>query len=443
MDQVCRKASAWTHATGLLLLLAGLAGAAEEPDLHKQLRLLEQQNERFQEQMRTQQLLIEDLSRKVAELQANGDERSGVRSSSAMAERVDSPAQFTMGKLHIGGEGAVGFFHSQPQGQFPNHEFRADEAKLFIEAPIWNDVYFFSEIEFFTREEFGPNLRAGELYLDVENVSRLWDQDSQLNLRIGRFDIPFGEEYLARDAIDNPLISHSLMDLWGIDEGVELYGSFDKLQYVLAVQNGGHHSSRDFNSDKAVIARVGFDPAHWLHFSVSAMRTGKLDVEQDGVSELWLGPGLVYSLGSANTTVFEANLLQGDVQLKFPRTTLKAAGGVLQYKDDDPTANNRRELYYYQLEGVQSLYKGLYAAARWSQVWAGDGFPLAGIGDANTYAFGTELTEELWLLSLGLGYRLSNQMVLKSEYSFQRGKTIQGTTRDREDLFAVTVVYAF
>jgi hypothetical protein len=431
------------RAIGLLLLSAGLVVAADEPDLATQLRVLQQQNERFQQEMRTQQSLIDELSRKVSELQAHAGERKGDKSPSAMEEAADAPARFTMGKLHIGGEGAVGFFHSQSKGQFPNNEFRVDEAKLFFEAPIWKDVYFFSEIDLFTREEAGVNLRAGELYLEFENVSRLWQQDSQLNLRIGRFDIPFGEEYLARDAIDNPLISHSLMDLWGIDEGVELHGSFDRLQYVLAVQNGGHDGIRDFNSDKAVIARVGLDPAPWLHVSVSAMRTGKLDVEQDGVSELWLGPGLVYSLGSASTTVFEANLLQGDVQLRFPRTTLKAAGGVLQYKDNDPAANNRREVYFYQLEGVQNLYQNLYAAARWSQMCARDGFPIAGIGDANTYAFGSELTEELWLLSLGLGCRLDKNLVLKSEYSFQRGKTIQGTTRDREDLFAVTAVYAF
>ena len=116
---------------------------------------------------------------------------------------------------------------------------------------------------------------------------------------------------------------------------------------------------------------------------------------------------------------------------------------MLQYKDDDPTANNRREVYYYSVEGVQTIHKGFYAAARWSQVFARKGFPIAGIGDANTYAFGTALTEDLWLLSLGLGYRLNHHLVLKSEYSFQRGRTIQGETRDREDLFALTAVYGF
>jgi len=256
-------------------------------------------------------------------------------------------------------------------------------------------------------------------------------------------DIPFGEEYLTRDAIDNPLISHSLMDLWGVDEGVELYGSFNKLSYVVAVQNGGHNALRDYNSDKSVAVRVGLDPTPWLHVSASAMRTGKLDVQMDGVSELWLGPGLVYSLGSSNTTVFEANVLEGDVQLKFARTVVKTAGGVLQYKDDDSSANNRREVYYYYVEGVQKIYKGFYAAARWSQIFADKGFPIAGIGDAGAYAFGPSLAKDLWLLSLGLGYRWSDQLILKTEYSFQRGEDTNGVRRDQEDLFATTVTFAF
>ena len=65
------------------------------------------------------------------------------------------------------------------------------------------------------------------------------------------------------------------------------------------------------------------------------------------------------------------------MQLKFPRTTLNAASGVLRYDDDDPPAHNRREVYYYYVEGTQKIYRGLYGAARWSQVFADRGFRIA------------------------------------------------------------------
>jgi len=451
MEQFCRSAGVWVWAASLFLSLAarlhgGGGGGGDQGDTDRQMRQLQQQNEALQQQMRKQQETIDDLIRKVDQLQSDNQRRAepdksagGQGGDAALAASTGA----RLGKVNLSGEGAVGFFHSQPQGQFPNSEFRVDEAKLFVEAPIWGEVYVFSEINLFTREQGGPELQAGELYLDVENLSRLWQQDRQLNLRVGRFDIPFGEEYLTRDAIDNPLISHSLIDLWGVDEGIELYGSLKPFSYVVAVQNGGHDSLHDFNGDKAVIARLGLDPARWLHLSVSAMRTGELDVQRDGVSELWLGPGLIYSLGSPNTTVFKANLLEGDVHLKFPTTTIKAAGGVLQYDDNDPTANNRREVYYYYVEGVQKIYKHWYGAARWSQAFAERGFPIAGIGNADAYAFGPGLTKNLWLLSLGVGYRWSNQLLIKAEYSFQYGEESDGSKRQHEDLFATTAVFAF
>ena len=445
MRQLVRWGAAWSFLVSLALGPERAWGAEADADILRQLRQLQQQNEALQQQMRKQQELIDELSGKISRIEIDDGREAETRNAKSEVRKESPPlaerSGFSLGKVHLSGEGAVGFFHSQPRGQFPNAEFRVDEAKLFIESPIWKEVYFFSEINAFTREE--GVLSVGEVYLDAENVSRLWNQDRQVSLRIGRFDVPFGEEYLTRDAIDNPLISHSIMDLWGVDEGVEFYGAFNKLQYVLAVQNGNHDTLRDFNSDKSVALRIGVDPAPWLHLSVSAMRTGDLGATSDWVSELWLGPGLIYSLGSAQTTEFHANLLEGDVHVKLPRTTLKGSGGVLQYGDNDPLAKNRRDVYYYYLEAVQNIHKGFYAAARWSQVFAPKGFPIAGIGDGPTYGWGPNITRDLWLLSLGLGYRWSNQLVVKGEYSFEHGREIEGARRNHEDLLALTAAFAF
>jgi len=422
-------------ATAVFLQADSVAGADEETQ--RQIRQLREQNESLQQQLRKQQEMIDALNRKVG-----GMAPDTAAKNDAEAAAGKTPG-FSLGKVHISGEGAAGFFHSGDDGQFPEGEFRVDEAKLFVEAPIWRDIYFFSEVNIFIREEGSFNLRAGELYLDVENLSRLWKKDEQVNLRVGLMDIPFGEEYLTRDAIDNPLISRSIMDLWGVDEGVELYGSFGKFSYVVAVQNGSVNRLHDYNSDKAVVGRVSLDPNRWLHLSVSAMRTGDLDVMRDGFSELWLGAGLVRPLGGPSTTTFGAELLQGDVQMKLPQTTLKAYGGVLRYDDNDPAANNRRYVYYYTLEAQQKLYKGLYAAGRWSQVFAEEGFPISGNGNVDQFAFGPTLTEGLWQLSLGLGYRWNKQLVLKAEYTFERGHALGGARRDEEDMFSTVIAFAF
>src|SRR6185295_8456293 len=125
-----------------------------------------------------------------------------------------------------------------------------------------------------TREANAANFQLGELYVEFERLGTPWGLPDSLNLRVGSINTPFGEEYLVRGPVENPLISHSLSDIWGPDEGLEIYGTLGAWQYVVAVQNGGISQLRDFNSDKAIAARVSWDPRPWLHLSASAMRTG-------------------------------------------------------------------------------------------------------------------------------------------------------------------------
>jgi hypothetical protein len=401
-----------------------LAGQAWGADYDRELREL-------RKQLLQQQDIIERLSRQVAALQEQRE--------------VEPPpaGPTSLGKLHLSGEGGVAFFHTGSEGQFPNSEFRVDEAKLFIEAPIWDDVYVFGELNLATREEPNEHLWVGELYLEFENISRLWKRDGQMNLRIGRLDIPFGDEYLTRDAIDHPLISHSLSDIWGVDEGVELFGAIGKLHYVLALQNGGHSSLRDFEADKSVAGRLSYDPFGWLHLSASAMRTGGLNAEDDFLSELWFGNGFVRSIGSlATTTTFEAQVYEGDIRVRLPGGHLHAAGGYLRYDDNDTAADNRRDVYYYYVEALHQLTKKLYAAARWSHILAADGFPLVGHGDFTEFLY-YDLTKDLWRLSLGFGYRWSPNLLFKAEYTFEQGTKLDGTHRLDENFLSAEVAFKF
>ena len=431
----------------LLCFAAAAAGAEQQSTVERQVEQLRLQNERLQRQMQQQQAVIDRLSRKVSELESAGKRTTSEPEMRTTEMKEDAPgksgAAFGLGKVSLSGEGGLAYFQSQSKGQFPKAEFRVDEAKLFLDAPVWKDVYFFSEVNIATREEGNLNFRASELYLDFEDVSRLWNQDRQLNLRVGQFYIPFGEEYQVRYAIDNPLISHSLSDFWGVDPGVELYGVFEKLHYAVAVQNGGLDNLNDFNSDKSVTARVWSDPAKWLHLSVSGMRTGDLDTQGDQLSAMWFGNGFFRSLGT-NTTTFQADAVEGDVRLRWPRGHFHAAGGYVHYQDNNKPARTQRDVYFYYLEGVQNLTRRFYTAARWSQVLAHKGFPVVGNGDFGAYLFDdARLTTQLWKLSLGLGYRWSENLLFKTEYTLEQGDTVGGGRRNHENLFAAEVAFKF
>jgi cell division protein FtsB len=427
---------------GLALLFSLAASpllADDGTNLEQQISDLRQQNAALQQQLQQQSSLLDSLTQKVQDLES----ASGAHENAVLENSAAKPGGFSLGKVDLSGEGGVAFFNTGREGFAPQSDFRVDEARLFVTAPIWDEVYFYSEVDLATRENVNLNVQLNELYLDAQDISRLWGQDNQFNIRAGRMEIPFGEEYLTRYAIDDPLISHSVSDIWGVAPGIEAYGSLGKFSYVLAVQNGsGANGVQDFDGDKSVAGRIGYDPVHWLHLSVSGMRTGNLNVQQDMNSALWISEGFFRSLGSPATTRFQADLVEADLTARWRSGHVSAFGGYALYIDNDPASDNGRNIFYYSVEGVQDLPKRFYAAARFSEIMAGEGFPIVGYGDFDEYYF-EDLSTQLWRLSLGLGYRFSDSLVIKTEYSLEQGLETSGEERDHEDFLGTEAAFKF
>ena len=419
-------------AFAIFSLACALPVRADNTNLTDEVRLLREENALLQQQVKSQGAQLDTLIQKVNGLEAARQAEGG----------GDQPAKehdLGLGQLHIGVEGGVGYAATEPDGFAPNGQFRVDEARLFLEAPVYDDVYFYGEVVLASQENPGASAQLGELYVDFENVSKLWQQDGQLNARLGQMYIPFGEEYLTRNAIDNPLITHSIVDFWGVTPGAELYGNFGKFSYVTAVQNGGENAG----GDKSVAARIGFDPDEHWHFSVSGMLTGNL--EAGSLSQMWFANGFFRSIGGAGTTQFDVNAAEADATLRWKRWNgghASAFGGWAGYHDNDPAGGNTRNIYYYSGEVVQNLPKKFYAVTRFSEAFCNGGIPMVGYGEFNDYFFNT-LTTELWRLSLGLGYRFSDRLVLKAEYSFENGWEAGGDTRNNENFFGTEAAFKF
>ncbi len=422
---------------GANLLPGAMALAADDTNVEEEVRLLREQNALLQQQVKKQGTELDTLSKKVQDLETGGTTRveDGANPPATQASGLN------FGKVNLSAEGGVGFFNTGPEGFAPDSNFRVDETRIFVEAPVWGTVYFHSDLDLATRENTSLNAELGELYLDFEDASQLWGKDGQLNIRAGRMQIPFGEEYLYRYAMENPLITHSLTDFWGIDPGVEFYGALGKFSYVAAVQNGGGNGVQDFTADKSVAGRISYDPdAHW-HFSLSGMRTGDLNAQQDVTSQLWFANGFFRSISPAATR-FYADLVEADVSARWKSGHVSALGGYAHYADNYPAANNSRDLWYYSIEAQQQLPHKFYAAARFSQIFAPDGYPILGFGNFGEYFMGT-LTSQLWRASIGLGYAFSDNLALKAEYSLERGETEGAGARDDEDFFGTEAVFKF
>jgi hypothetical protein len=204
------------------------------------------------------------------------------------------------------------------------------------------------------------------------------------------------------------------------------------------VQDGGISTLNDATADKLVVARIGYDPLSWLHFSASGMRTGKLSVSQDVISGEWFGGGFFSSIGSPATSLFQANLAEFDAQGKWKGGYVRAAGGYAGYDDNDPAGDNHRDIYYYYLEALQHATGKLYGVARWSQIRAPQSYSI--VGDTATFGLPTS---DLWRLSLGVGYAFSEHFVLKAEYMFEQGQLSTGGPRNHENMVAVDAAFKF
>jgi hypothetical protein len=410
---------------------------AGDTNLEQEVQLLREQNTILQQQLQKQSQSLDTLTQKVQDLEAANSDREN----SSAENPAPSKNGFTLGKVVLSGEGGVGFQQTGSQGFSPNSSFTVEEARLFLDAPVWKDVYFFSEVDLATPENNNAQVELGELYVDFENVSQLWGHDDQLNVRVGKMNIPFGEEYLTRHAIDNPLILNSVPDFWGYDPGVELYGALGKFSYCVAVQNGAGNGVQDDNDDKSVAGRVSVDPDQHWHFSVSGMRTGNINAQNFGLSSEWFANGFFQSIGSPATTTFHANAVEFDTTARWASGYVKAFGGCAQYGDNDPTRGNGRNIFYYSAEVVQNLPKNFYVVTRFSEAIVANGYPIVGNGSPGEYF--SALTTELWRLSLGLGYRFCDRLIIKTEYAFEGGQQVNGDSRNDENFFGTEVAFKF
>ena len=65
---------------------------------------------------------------------------------------------------------------------------------------------------------------------------------------------------------------------------------------------------------------------------------------------------------------------------------------------------------------------------------------MMGNGSGNYFS---ALTTDLWRLSLGIGYRFSDRLIIKTEYSFEGGEEVNGDSRNEDNFFGTEVAFKF
>ena len=228
-----------------------------------------------------------------------------------------------------------------------------------------------------------------------------------------------------------------------MDEGLSFYGEEGDFEYVLAIQNGGASSLRDFSTDNSITLRTTYHATDQLSLIGSYHTTGNVDSQRDGMSAIWFGGGLFQSIGSASAEHFNVDLIQADVNFEWQDGYLRGTMGQADYSDTDGFADNSRDMEYYSLEAVQFLTPELHAALRIGNIDTNGGYPIPGNGDKDAFFFNGRQTDSLERISFGLGYWPAENVVTKVEYTLEKGEMPDGSKRRDGDHVAAQIAVRY
>jgi len=324
--------------------------------------------------------------------------------------------------IEISGFAAFSYLDTGSAGSRPYGGFFVQEASLFIDAQAWEDMYVHADVRIVPLG-VGASYRMGlgEVYADLRNLWTSGDRsNSSVGLKAGRFYIPFGDEYVWTRAPDNPQLSNSASDAYGLTQGVQLYGSCDTVGWIAALSNGAENLAPGAHLAAAYNLKFWFDPSESVHLSASVMSNGATPataLDFGGSNLQPVGTDATSSAGVSPSTEIRAQLYELDARLRFgqPASLLLAFG---QGQVDDALDSFDRSLTWFTVEPRYDFSGSVYADLRLSEIGTYDdaeGYRFDGkiIAEGNT-TFGYD-TKRFQRVSLGVGWRINPHALLKFE----------------------------
>ena len=378
------------------------------------------------EQISVLKTQVEDLLKRIEKLEAGQakakeeslkakEELAKIKETTQTVQAARVDLANPLAKLKLKGRAALGFFDSGKAGSYPSGSFEVPEAKLqfgFQPDDINNIILRFN----LNNATFN---NVDYFYVDTD-LKKLLNLGFPISSRLGKMKVDFGEETWGNNSVESVLPSASAANVNGNDEGLQLSGKLGKdkpLGYSIAVDNGSAGTGFDTSTAKAFAGKLYYNIIDPLYISASYYNSGQMKASN---SELGIGGLVSPPTGAVKRTrqMWEVDLpydFQKGKTMNPPAFCDSKAFVRLSYGgfSDDVSGGtiSKRDGTIGFIEGTYNLTKKFYVATRASFIDL-DGTTTATLNrvTANKYD----------RYSLGGGYRLSNNILLKLGYDWNR-----------------------
>jgi hypothetical protein len=320
-------------------------------------------------------------------------------------------------------------------GTNPNGSFFVKEATLFLDAEVWEHATISSEI-WLARYLFGDRFTANELYLRLDGLFAGADGRG-LGLKVGRFELPFGEEYLRWDAHETPMIIFSAADPYGVDEGLELFGRAGPVGWIASLSTGTFGNGADDAPGKLAAAKLYGDVGPDLYLSGSVLSSGKAAQSALALSGTALNPvgaAASSSLGASPSDEVEALCWEIDAKIAARRRANLYVGFGRASIDDEVDAFDR-DLTWFLVEPALRVSDELELVVRYSAIGTFDddeGYLFRGKIAAEGEDFGYDASA-LRRLAAGARWTLNPHISAKLEVGHDWFDLIDASPLDDEN----------
>ncbi|MBI5360259.1 MAG: hypothetical protein HZA48_06715 [Planctomycetes bacterium] len=338
---------------------------------------------------------------------------------------------------------SAGYLDSGKNGSFSDGSFQTPDVKLRVNWQMSPDVTVVTRMSL-SNATFGG---LDYFYMDYKNFFALMapslkSDESKFNpsLRIGRLKVDIGEETWADNPVESVVISNSSAAVKGYDEGMQIYDDLSlgiPVKWSLSLTNGNSGTGADNEQAKALCLKIAANPLKDLYMSVSRygsgdLGSGKAEISYAGLadapakSEKWQRSifefDLRYDFGAGK----ESRLNPGAPAWSDSKAFIRLAYGLF---DDDGDASGAvvtdRKGSYAFIEGCYNVTGSIYLGTRYS---------FTDFEDSDVYASLNGATANSQTrVSIGAGFRLTNNTHLKFEYMLNGEKVGSGTDEPEND----------